>query len=169
MMRIGMISDTHIPQAARELPRELLAALKGVDLIFHGGDIYERSVLDVLETVAPVLAARGDDDYGATVTDKRVKDKHILNLEGKIIWLVHEKPFYLGTQWWHNRIPADGDEQKPDIVVFGHEHRTVLETVYDTLFVSPGSPTFLHYLRGLGTIGIMTLNSGNPEVDIRHL
>ena len=57
----------------------------------------------------------------------------------------------------------------PDIVVFGHEHHTVLENVGGILFVNPGSPTFLNYGRGLGTVGILDTDSGNPSVKIVQL
>jgi hypothetical protein len=118
-----------------------------------------------------VLAARGDDDYGSTLTDERVKEKHILNLEGRKVCLVHQRPYYLTTLWWHHQRTADQlkDEYPPDIVVFGHEHRTVVENVDGILFVSPGSPTLLHYNRGLGTIGIMEINSGKVDVNIVRL
>ncbi|MCJ7744203.1 MAG: YfcE family phosphodiesterase [Dehalococcoidales bacterium] len=169
-MRIGLLSDTHIPEAETELPRELLTAFQGVDLILHAGDIYVRSVLDELARIAPVLAARGDDDYGSTLTDERVKEKHILNLEGRKVWLVHQRPYYLTTSWWRDQHTADQPkDDHPDIVVFGHEHRTVVENDYDILFVSPGSPTFLHYLRGLGTIGIMEIKDGKVDVNIVRL
>jgi len=170
-MRIGLLSDTHIPEAERELPRELMTAFQGVDLILHAGDIYVRSVLDDLAQIAPVLAARGDDDYGSILSDERVKEKHIFNLEGRKVWLVHQRPYYLTTPWWHNRHTANQpkDEYPPDIVVFGHEHRTVVENVDDILFVSPGSPTFLHYLRGLGTIGIMEIKDSKVDVNIVRL
>ena len=62
-MRIGLISDTHIPDVARAIPRNVSRAFSGVDLILHAGDIQLASVLDELERIAPVLAARGDDDY----------------------------------------------------------------------------------------------------------
>ena len=38
-MKIGVISDTHIPRAAAELPPEIYKAFKGVDLILHAGDL----------------------------------------------------------------------------------------------------------------------------------
>ena len=161
-MRIGLVSDTHVPIAEKELPPELLEALRGVDLILHAGDVYALSVLDELERIAPVLAARGDDDYGNTIADKRMKWAHVLHLEGKTIRLIHERPY--SPAWWQNT-DAYGQENKPDIIVFGHEHRTAVEHVDDTLLVNPGSPTFLNYLRGLGTIGILDINSG--EVDVR--
>ncbi len=101
-MRVGLLSDTHIPKAEKELPPELMEASRGVDLILHAGDIYITSVLDDLERIAPVLAARGDDDHGDTLTDQRVKEKHILELEGKTLWLIHERPFYLMSPWRQN-------------------------------------------------------------------
>ncbi len=172
-MRIGLLSDTHMPQVTKELPPELMEAFQGVDLILHGGDIYVPSVLDKLEQIAPVLAARGDDDYGDTLIDERVKGKHILELEGQTLWLIHERPdspmspYGLST-WWQSRLSPEQDS-RPDIVVFGHEHRTVVEHVDGTLFVNPGSPTFLNYLRGLGTIGILDINSAKADVRILHL
>ena len=61
-MRIGLISDTHIPEAGKEIWPEIRSAFAGVDLILHGGDITVGRVLDDLETIAPVLAAQGNHD-----------------------------------------------------------------------------------------------------------
>ena len=169
-MLIGLISDTHIPEAEEKLPPEVKEAFRGVDLILHAGDIYERAVLDDLERIAPVLAARGDDDHLSTLTDKRVQEKHVLELGGKTIWLVHERAYYIVSSWWKNRIITGEDRNDlPDIVVFGHEHRTVIQNLHDLLFVSPGSPTFLGYQRGLGTVGILELGSGRADARIVQL
>jgi len=172
-MRVGLLSDTHIPLVAEELPPELMEAFRAVDLILHAGDIYVPSVLDNLEHIAPVLAARGDDDYGVTLIDERVKEKHILELEGHTLWLIHERPDsgmspYGLSSWWQSRL-SPGQDKSPDIVVFGHEHRTVVEHVDGTLFVNPGSPTFLNYLRGLGTIGILDIDSDKMDMRILYL
>ena len=56
-MRIGLISDTHIPVAQKELWPQVYEALRGVDLIMHGGDLMVPEVIDWLEEVAPVMAA----------------------------------------------------------------------------------------------------------------
>lgn len=183
-MRIGLLSDTHISVAGKPLPPRVAEAFRGVDLILHAGDIYVLSVLDELQNVAPVLAASGDDDYGATLADERVKQKHVLNLQGLTLWLVHERPYHrLFTPW--QTIGADrpvsaisfrrekppqviGDEA-PDIVVFGHEHRTVLQRAEDMLLVNPGSPTLLHYQPGLGTVAILEMESGEAQVRILQL
>ena len=169
-MLIGLLSDTHIPDIEKALPAEVLNAFRGVELILHAGDIYVPSVLDDLERIAPVLAARGDDDYGDTLTDKRVKSHHVLKLEGQTLWLIHERPYpYRFPSLQASNPPGQRDPDAPDIVVFGHEHRTVVQDSGAILFINPGSPTFLHYRRGLGTIGILSIDSGQPQVQILQL
>ena len=174
-MRIGLLSDTHIPEAAQGLPPEVMEAFRGVDLILHAGDTFIPSVLDDLERIAPVLAALGDDDYTPIFYDERVKEKHVLKLGGKTLWLMHYIPESPMSAWWLSSqgqrwISLEQDKDGvPDIVVFGHEHRTVMEHVGDILFVNPGSPTFLNYLRGLGTVGILDTDSGEADVRILQL
>ncbi len=170
-MRVGLLSDTHIPEVEKGLPPQLTEAFQGVDLILHAGDIYVASVLDNLERIAPVLAARGDDDYGDTLIDKRVKGKHVLELAGQTLYLTHERPYspdWWHSQWWESTL-SPGLNKKPDIVVFGHLHSTVVEHVDGILFVNPGSPTFLNYRRGPGTVGILDIDSGEPNVRILQL
>ena len=165
-----MLSDTHIPQAEKALPSEVPEAFRGVDLILHAGDIYLTSVLDDLERVAPVLAARGDDDWGATLADRRVKDKHVLEIEGRVVWLVHQRPYYpLISQQQRSASLEQDKDGAPSIVIFGHEHRTNVWEESGILFINPGSPTFLKYLRGLGSIGFLDINDGEVNAQILHL
>lgn len=169
-MRIGLLSDTHIPEVAQALPPQIAEAFRDVDLILHAGDIYITSVLDNLENIAPVLAAMGDDDYGDILTDKRVKNKHVLKLEGKTLWLIHEK---LHFDMFASQQSKDDKEQSkydtPDIVVFGHTHRTAVQHYRGVLIVNPGSPTFLNYRSGLGTVAILNIESGEADVRIVQL
>jgi hypothetical protein len=169
-MRIGLLSDTHIPDIEKALPPQVMEAFQGVDLILHAGDIYITSVLDELENIAPVLAARGDDDYGNVVTDKRVEEKHILKLEGQTLWLIHEKrDFDMFTYQLSKNYQEQDKHDPPDIVVFGHYHRTSVQHDHGVLLVNPGSPTFLNYRRGLGTVAILNIVSGEADVHIVQL
>jgi hypothetical protein len=169
-MRVGLLSDTHIPQVEKKLPAALTEAFQGVDLILHAGDIYTPSVLDDLERIAPVFAAMGDDDYDLedTVADKRVKEMHILKLEGQTLWLVHVQPYYLGTRGGQSGLHS-GQDGAPNIIVFGHAHYPMAKRVDDILYINPGSPTFLHYRRGLGTVGILDINSDGANAHILQL
>lgn len=178
-MRIGLIADTHIPDIEEKIPIEIMHSFHDVDLILHAGDVYIPSVLDDLECIAPVLAARGDDDVGEIGIDRRVKEKHILKIEGQTILLAHERPFALRFPDMPSSLMfpplhyKDGEEPKkeepPDIYIFGHEHSTLIEQIENTLYVNPGSPTYLNYKRGLGSVAILDINSGKAEVRFLQL
>lgn len=166
MVLIGLISDTHIPEAMRYLPEQIKEAFKGVDLILHAGDLYVTGVLDELERIAPVLAAQGDDEYPDTENDERVREKHVIAVGAVTIWLKH-------IMWWWPENPEErlklikGDQEKvPDIVVYGHSHRAKVENKGGSLLVNPGSPTFPEYRYELGTVALLTLNSNKADVQI---
>ena len=84
-MRIGLISDTHIPTAAKELWPQVYEAFRGVDLIMHAGDLMVPEVIDWLEEVAPVMAVWGNGDFRGwqrTVPpeDPRLSEAKVLTL-----------------------------------------------------------------------------------------
>ncbi len=174
-MRIGLLSDTHIPDAGTCLPHQLEAAFSDVDLILHAGDIFDASVLDRLESIAPVLAARGDDDHFEE-PDSRVKDRHVLKIEGLNIWLSHDFPF----KWWGWVYDSANDSglaealrpygpEAPDVVIFGHSHRAFTRRSASLLLVNPGSPTFPGYRQRLGTIGFLTIAPGTATAELVQL
>lgn len=161
-MRIGVVSDTHVPLVAAELPPEVLEAFQGVDLILHGGDIFRLSVLDELGRVAPVLAALGDDDPSELLGDSRVRMKHVLEVDGYRVWLMHERP-------WMYRMPARQQGYSPDVIVHGHTHDTEIREHGGVLFVGPGSPTFYLYRRGLGTIALLDIGPHGVSTSVLNL
>lgn len=165
-MRIGVISDTHLREGGKSLPSQLIEAFRGVDLILHAGDIYVPEVLDELEYVAPVLAASGDDDYGAILTDKRVKMTHVLIVEGKTLWLVHRRPEY---HPFKSRRTSGGSKgtDTPDIIVCGHTHYSIVECHDGILFVNPGSPMDPH--PGLGTVAILDIDKTKVQAKALRL
>lgn len=62
--RVGVIADTHC-RRADDLPEGVLAALAGVAVIVHCGDIGSVDLLARLEGVAPVVAVRSGGDEPA--------------------------------------------------------------------------------------------------------
>ncbi len=164
-MRIGLISDTHIPDVAGAIPFSVAKAFSSVDLILHAGDIAVASVLDELEGIAPVLAARGDDDY--KIEDNRINEVQNLIVEGLNLYLIHSSQYWARDLILH---PEKHNLQKaPDIVVFGHTHRDIVQTVGDSLLVNPGSATFPYYQQRLGTVALITISSGKAEANIVNL
>ena len=87
-MRIGLVSDTHVPESRKEIYSAIVDVFQGVDLILHGGDIAVERVLDDLEKAAPVLAAEGNHDR--YLEDERIKKVHVIEQEGFTIGLTHQ-------------------------------------------------------------------------------
>jgi putative phosphoesterase len=164
-MRIGLIADTHVPEVAEAIPPRVTEAFEGVDLILHAGDIAVVSALDELQRIAPVLAARGDDDY--QLEDERIRDVQQLTLDGTSVYVIHS------SQYWARGVierPAEhGLEKAPDIVVFGHTHRDWIETVGGSLLVNPGSASFPYYQLRPGTVALLTIGDGRAEARIIDL
>ncbi len=177
-MLIGLLSDTHIAFTEQTLPTQIKDAFQGVDLILHAGDIWIPMVLDELELVAPVLAAWGDDDMEEDFSgDTRMMKEPTLLLEGVTIWVQHTKPRYglidpNKQSYFHsssfNR-QAQDQEDPPDVVVFGHSHFAEIENYKNVLLVNPGSPTLPTYIPKLGTVGLLTVKSGQAEARLVQL
>lgn len=172
--RIGLISDTHIPEAKDALWPEIYEAFSDVDLIFHGGDIHELWVLDELEQVAPVYAARGNGEDGSggrpvQADDTRVKPIWQIEMEGFELVLTHyipvpEHPPKYTLRWWMERhLPG----AKVDVIVSGDTHVEHIERVDGVLCVNPGSALYPHnYNTQYGTIGFLDLDAGEAKASI---
>ena len=179
-MLIGLISDTHIFTPEQNLPlAQIKEAFKGVSLILHAGDIHISRVLDDLETIAPVLAAHGDNDMDEDAwQDKRVVKKQVLHIEGLEVWLTHIRPWYASINpaqptRLYNRVFGRHQNVEnvhvPDVVVFGHSHEVEREDLIGTLLVNPGSATVPKYLSKHGTVGLLNIFDGKVEVQIVQL
>ncbi|MDY6930590.1 MAG: metallophosphoesterase family protein [Halobacteriota archaeon] len=133
-MRIGVVSDTHIPVRAKKLPDELTSGLKDVDLILHAGDFEESSALKALRDICDVKAVHGNMD--SLALKEQLPEKLVLEVEGYKIGLTHGFGSPTGLE---ERLRERFD--KIDVLVYGHTHRPMNEFVDGTLFFNPGSPT----------------------------
>ncbi len=119
---IGVISDTH------GLVRpEALAALKGVELIIHAGDIGKAVVLDSLSLIAPVHAIRGNNDRDAWA--KKLPDILNLQVNGAKLYVIHDA----------SELDIDANAAGIRIVISGHSHQPSVVKRGDMLFLNPGS------------------------------
>ena len=134
MKRIGVISDTHIPKAALDLPERVYKEFRNVDMVLHAGDLVEARVLEKLEQLAPTHAVHGNMDMYDVKA--RLPAKDIITVEEFRIGLIHGygAPFRL--------VNTVGREfNGVDVIVFGHSHSAYNEKIKGTLYFNPGSPT----------------------------
>lgn len=167
-MLIGLISDTHVPQQVLGLPPQVSKAFAGVDLILHAGDICAPSVLDELAHVAPVLAARGDDDF-FTRYDERLKEEHVLLIDGFRLQLTHVLPGPSVVDSRRGLDPIHYIDEATDILVFGHTHNARVDPLKTVLLVNPGSATLPNYVQRPGTVALLTIAPGRAEARIVQL
>jgi hypothetical protein len=175
--RIGLISDTHIPEARPELWPQVFDAFRDVDAILHAGDIHDLSVIDQLGDLAPIYVARGNGDDGSggrpvQPFDERLRDAWVLEFDGVRIGMTHDLPIpeYPPHLTLERAVRRYFGEAALDVIVYGDTHVEAIDTIGGTLCVNPGSPTYPHNLETqLGTIGFLELGGGSPEATIWQL
>ncbi len=153
-IRIGVVSDTHIPGRARAIPASLLRGLEGVDMILHAGDIARISVIRRLEGIAPVHAVYGNMDPSEVRCE--LPGRRIVTAGGRRIGLIHGAGAAFGLAERVLDAFRDATGGPPEIVVFGHSHEPTETWRNGVLRFNPGSPTDPRFT-GIGTYGILTL------------
>jgi len=119
---VGVISDTH-----GLLRPEALAALAGVDVIVHAGDIGSAAILDALRAIAPVIAVRGNNDRGAWAAS--IPETVTVDVGAVRLHVVHDV----------NTLRGDPAERGVDVVIAGHSPRPTAERRGKWLLLNPGS------------------------------
>ncbi len=151
-MRIGVISDTHIPSVTDRLPERVFAEFRGADLILHAGDMVSLSVLEALEKLTKVEAVCGNMDHldvCSTLPAKRIIEA------GKFrIGLTHGFGAPNGlVEWVKDQFIGD----KVDAIVFGHSHHAMNEVIDGVLFFNPGTATDRRFSHEL-SIGMLEVD-----------
>ena len=134
MKKIGVISDTHIPIRAKNVPDKILKAFEEVDFILHAGDLVELYVLDELKKVKDIYAVFGNTD--PDIVRKNLPQKRVIEVENFKIGLIHGMGAPFGII---NRIKKEFE--KVNCIIFGHTHTPCNEVRDGVLFFNPGSPT----------------------------
>ncbi|WP_419664021.1 phosphodiesterase, MJ0936 family [Desulfosarcina variabilis str. Montpellier] len=119
---IGVLSDTH-----GLLRPEIEKQLSGCDHILHAGDIGDGAILQRLEQIAPVVAVRGNMDYGSWSNALPVKE--MVEIEGVFFYLLHDL--------YH--LDLDPLAAGIHVVVSGHTHQAKLFRKDGVIYLNPGS------------------------------
>ncbi len=139
-MKIGVLSDTHIPVAAKQLPSDVADILYTTDAIIHAGDYQNETFVYELQSMGEFHGVCGNMDCPA------IKDmlpgKKVITLQGFKIGIIHGWGAPDGIE---QRIESEFQDEKPDVIIFGHSHRPSNHIRHNTLFFNPGSPTDKRY------------------------
>ncbi|WHM29109.1 metallophosphoesterase [Streptomyces sp. BPPL-273] len=135
-MRLLLMSDTHLPKRAKELPAALRAEVPRADVVLHAGDWVDTATLDLLESRSRRLVAVYGNNDGPALRARLPEVAHA-DLGGLRFGVVHETGAAQGREArCAARFPG------LDVLVFGHSH-----IPWDTTapggprLLNPGSPT----------------------------
>jgi putative phosphoesterase len=131
VIRIGVISDTHMGQPTQELRALLQGSFKEVETILHAGDLTELAVLEAFDG-KNILAVCGNMDSPAA---RKQLPTHRVFRAGKFtIGLIHG---WGGPQGIEGRIAKEFENV--DCIVYGHTHTPLQREMEEIVFFNPGS------------------------------
>jgi putative phosphoesterase len=135
-MRLLLISDTHVPQRARDLPARVWREVDEADVVVHAGDWVDTSLLDEIEGRSRRLIGVAGNNDGPDLW-ARLPEVATAELDGVRFAVVHETGSAKGRE---TRCAAKFPDA--DVLVFGHSH-IPWDTVADNglRLLNPGSPT----------------------------
>jgi putative phosphoesterase len=139
-LSVLLVSDTHLPVRARDLPAPVWAAVDAADVVVHAGDWVGVGLLDALEArAARLVGVYGNNDGPALRA--RLPEVARVELAGVRVAVVHETGAAIGRE---RRCAAAYPDV--DVLVFGHSHipwdTTATRPDGSTLrLLNPGSPT----------------------------
>ena len=130
-MKVGIIADTHLRQASRELEELMAGPFKDVQMVLHAGDITDLAVLQAFAG-KEIQAVCGNMD--SLAVRRQLPTQHILRVGKFKIGLIHG---WGGPQGIEERIRREFSEV--DCIVYGHTHVPSQVTRQGVLFFNPGA------------------------------
>lgn len=135
MIRVALISDTHMPRGERRLPAACVEEILRSDVLLHTGDVADLATLRMLQELGPPLhAVHGNVD--AADVRAALPEERVVDLDGVRIAMVHDAgPAGGRLERMRRRFP---DAQA---AIFGHSHLPLHEQSGGFQIFNPGSPT----------------------------
>lgn len=162
MIRIGVISDTHLYRVDENFKDFIEKHLGNCDYLFHAGDFVTIEVFEYLNHFMKdrIIAVCGNMDRGELQVV--LPRSCVCEFEGVKIGLVHGWGSPHGIE---ERLLEVFRGEDVKLIVFGHTHNPASFEREGIMFFNPGSPTDRVYAK-VNTIGILKLEKGKVEGEI---
>jgi putative phosphoesterase len=148
---IGVISDTH-----GHVPAGVQKAFEKVDLIIHAGDIGDEKVLNGLSRIAPVVAVRGNMDFGKWANN--LPKSEIIEIGPIVVYVLHMAD--------RLNLASGGSDFK--VIISGHTHRPEISEKGKITFLNPGSASYPKFGHP-ASVALLKLNGGALNVRLVKL
>mgnify|MGYP001819372096 FL=1 len=154
-MKIGVVSDTHIPELGPGLPSRLVEVFRGLDILLHVGDVCELHVLEDLQEMFTLTFAV----WGETDSDQvrhYLDEKRVVRFGDRALGMIHGHQYGEAQEQanrWLNRlfrrVPDPGtledfllaqfEGEDVDAIIFGHTHYPHVKMHKGVLLFNPGA------------------------------
>lgn len=177
-MKIGVIADTHVPEAMPALPARVKEIFRDVDLILHAGDVCTLAVLNELEEITITMAVSGNRDD--QMVRKYVEPSRVVEFANRKIGMAHghrglmiESLEALKSRLFgrprYERLYEALSGQFPNVhcIVFGHTHQPYSKLHNGVLLFNPGAASPGHGVRP--SVGILDMTPKSISSRILYL
>ncbi|NQT09629.1 MAG: metallophosphoesterase family protein [Desulfobacteraceae bacterium] len=121
---VGVISDTH-----GFLQPSAIKLFTDTDLIIHAGDIDKPAVLSSLQSIAPVVAVRGNMDKGTWAAE--LAETQVIKVGEVLVYVLHNLHI----------LDINPVSAGFNAVISDHTHKPCVVNQKGVLFLNPGSAT----------------------------
>jgi putative phosphoesterase len=152
-VKIGVLSDTHVPRHSKGLPRQIDRVFEGLDILLHLGDMTTLPVLDELQKrFTLTFAVAGERDRPEVCG--YVEETRLLRFGQRQIAMIHGHQFQAQQIGWRfglrrllGRPPRSAAlpgfllRQFPDVdaILFGHTYEAYAKMHGSVLLFNPGA------------------------------
>lgn len=137
-MKIVVISDTHIPNKAKDLPKTVWDEFNTSGVCIHAGDWVSKSFYMRLVEKIEVHGVHGNMDNLDLM--EMLPKKKIVDLYGVRIGITHGCGAPASIIDYVNNV-FKNERNTLDIIIFGHTHNPLNKTINGILYFNPGSLT----------------------------
>lgn len=162
-MKILIISDTHTDSITK-LPQAVRDEAASCDAIIHAGDVVGLNIIKQLKELnSDVYAVKGnmDPSFGEDV----LPIKRVMEFGGVRIGISHGDGAPHGIE---NRLLYMFEDDKVDLIIFGHTHSPFWGEIGGVHFLNPGSPTNKR-TEPHHTYAILTIEDGKFNAEIKRI
>lgn len=157
MVRIGVISDTHLNFPDDKFKRFVSKTFENVDFLLHAGDITSINVYDFLRNFNLKAVLGNMDDFElASILPKKLTFEAM----GKKIGLIHGR----GSPYGIEDLVL-GEFSGVDLIIFGHSHVPKVEKRGDVFLFNPGS--YRKPFSPPGTVGLIEIHE--EKITFEHI
>ncbi|MFA5007715.1 MAG: metallophosphoesterase [Candidatus Omnitrophota bacterium] len=158
-MRLLVISDTHIPVAAKQLPQQIIEEAKKSNFCIHAGDFISDSVFYELSKATKTYGVLGNMDDSSL--KGKLPEKQIIEFGSVRLGLIHGRGSpatlmdYINTEFKQELSTLN-------IIVFGHTHHPLDKEIGGRIYFNPGSCTDIIFAP-YPSYGILDIEGNNVK------